>query len=105
MTPTALVIFLMPAGEAFPVMVSALMTASMVMPTVMSLTVMMAVVITFCVRIILQRPFGQRFCGCISRTGDTAVELDARFGKRVLCAHADATADQRVRLGRLKKSG
>ena len=105
MAAAALVTFLMPTVEAFAVMVSALVTASVMMPTLVPLTVVMAVVIAFSIGIILQRTLCQSLSGRIGRTGDPAVELDARLGQRSLRAHADAAADQRVHLCGFQKSG
>ena len=89
MAAAALVTFLMPAVEAFAVM----------MPAVMAFTVVMAVVVAFGIGIILQRTPCQSLRGCIGRTGNPAVELDSRLGQRVLRTHADAAADQCIRLG------
>ena len=102
MPAAALVTLLMAAVEAFSMMVpafvsftvvAALMPFSMVMPAIVPLTVMMAVVVAFGIGIILQRAIRQSLRGCVGRTGNTTVELDPRFGKRSLRAHADAAAD------------
>lgn len=73
MAVAALVAFLMAAVEAFTVVVSAFMPLAMVMPTLMSFTVMVSGVITFCVGIILQCPFGQRLRGRVCRACHAAV--------------------------------
>ena len=113
MPAAALVALLVATIEAFAVVVSALVTASMVvsalvtasvvMPTLVTLTVV-AVVIAFGVGVILQRPLGQCLCGCVRETGHTAVKLNPSFGQRILCTHADASANQRVYLGGLQKA-
>ena len=115
MTAAALIALLMAAVEALPVMVPALvflavvvpafMTFSMVMPALVAFPVVMAVVIAFSIGIILQCTLCQSLSGRIGRTGDPAVELDARLGQRSLCAHANAAADQRVHLCGFQKSG
>ena len=115
MTAAALIALLMAAVEALPVMVSTLvflavvvpafMTFSMVMPALVAFPVVMAVVIAFSIGIILQCTLCQSLSGRIGRTGDTAVELDARLGQRSLRAHANAAADQRVHLCGFQKSG
>ena len=98
MPAAALVALLVATIEAFAVVVSALMSASVMMSTLVTLTVV-AVVIAFGVGVILQRPFGQCLCGCIRETGHAAVKLNPSFGQRILCTHADASANQRVYLG------
>ena len=115
MTVTALVPLLMAAVEAFPVMVPALMflavvvpafmAFSMVMPALVAFPVVMAVVVAFGIGIILQRTLCQSLRGRIGRTGDPAVKLDARFSKCILCAHADAAADQRIHLRCFQETG
>lgn len=105
MAAAALVTFLMPTVEAFAVMVSALVTASVMMSTLVPLTVVMAVVVAFGIGIILQRTLCQSLHGCIGRTGNPAVELDSRLGQRILRTHADAAADQCIRLGGFQESG
>ena len=103
MPAAALVALLVATIEAFAVVVSALVTASMVVPTLVTLTVV-AVVIAFGVGVILQRPLGQCLCSCVRETGYAAVKLNPSFGQRILCAHADASANQRVYLGGLQKA-
>ena len=105
MAAAALVTFLMPTVEAFAVMVSALVTASVMMSTLVPLTVVMAVVVAFGIGIILQRTLCQSLRGCIGRTRNPAVELDSRLGQRILRTHADAAADQCIRLGGFQESG
>ena len=115
MTAAALIALLMAAVEALPVMVSTLvflavvvpafMTFSMVMPALVAFPVVMAVVIAFSIGIILQCTLCQSLSGRIGRTGDPAVELDARLGQRILRTHADAAADQCIRLGGFQESG
>ena len=105
MAAAALVTFLMPTVEAFAVMVSALVTASVMMSTLVPLTVVMAVVVAFGIGIILQRTLCQSLCGRIGRTGNPAVELDPRLSQRILCPHADAAADQCVRLRCFQEAG
>ena len=115
MTAAALIALLMAAVEALPVMVSTLvflavvvpafMTFSMVMPALVAFPVVMAVVIAFSIGIILQCTLCQSLSGRIGRTGDPAVELDSRLGQRVLRTHADAAADQCIRLGGFQESG
>ena len=105
MAAAALVTFLMPTVEAFAVMVSTLVTASVMMSTLVPLTVVMAVVVAFGIGIILQRTLCQSLRGCIGRTRNPAVELDSRLGQRILRTHADAAADQCIRLGGFQESG
>ena len=70
----------------------------------MTFRVRMLVVIAACLRIIDQLSLGQGFCRFIRGARHAAVERDACLGKSCLCAHADATADQRVCLGSLQKA-
>ena len=94
----------MPAVEAFAVVMTAFVPFTVMMTAFMAFTVM-AMVIASGVGIILQCPFGQRLRGCVSGTGDTAVKLNPGLGQRILCTHADAAADQRVRLCRFQEPG
>ena len=101
MTAAALVAFLMTAVEALTVVMTALVTTSVVMTAVMAFTV----VIASGVGIILQRPLDQRLRSCIRRAAHAAVKLNSGLGQCVLRTHADAPADQRVRLGSLQETG
>ena len=115
MTAAAFISLLVAAVKAFAVVVSALMPLtvvvsafmvfSMVMPALVAFPVVMAVVIAFSIGIILQCTLCQSLSGRVGRTGDPAVELDARLGQRSLRAHANAAADQRVHLCGFQKSG
>ena len=105
MASAAFIAFLVAARMPFTVVVSAHMALSMVMTTIMTFTVMMAVVIAFGVGIILQCPFGQRLRGRVCRACHAAVEFDSRLSQSILRTHADAAADQRVRLRRFQKPG
>ena len=66
---------------------------------------MVAVVIAFRIRIILQRSLCQCLRSCIRGTGYAAVKLNSGFGQCVPCSHTDAAADQRVHLCRFQKTG
>ena len=105
MASAAFIAFLVAARMPFTVVVSAHMALSMVMTTIMTFTVMMAVVIAFGVGIILQCPFGQHLRGRVCRACHAAVEFDSRLSQSILRTHADAAADQRVRLRRFQKPG
>ena len=115
MTAAAFISLLVAAVKAFAVVVSALMPLtvvvsafmvfSMVMPALVAFPVVMAVVVAFGIGIILQRTLCQSLCGRIGRTGNPAVELDPRLSQRILCPHADAAADQCVRLRCFQEAG
>lgn len=87
-------------------MVSALAASATVVTTgvtfavVMITVVMLAVVIALHVRIVRKRTVKQSRDRRVAVARDTAVKLDAAFGKCRLCASADATANQRVRADR-----
>ena len=81
MSAAALVVLLVAAIKAFPVVVSALVTTSVV-AAVVSFPVMMAVVITPGIGIILERALGKSLCCCVGRAGNPAVELDPQEGVR-----------------------
>ena len=99
MMPVAsFVALLVAAVEALSMMVPTFVSITVVVAAIVSLAVMMTVVVAFGIGIILQRTLCQSLRGRIGGTGDPAVKLDARFGKCILCAHADAAADQRIRL-------
>ena len=115
MAAAAVIAFLMAAVETVAMVMTALVLPAMVMSAFMSFTVMVTafmsfsmmvtVVITLCVGIKLQRALSKRFGCCISRTGYTAVKHDTRLGQRVPCSHADAAADQGIRLRGIKEAG
>ena len=71
----------------------------------MPLAVMVVMVITSGIGIILQRALGQRLCCGVRGAGHAAVEPDARLSQRALRAHADAAADQGIRLSGFQESG
>ena len=124
MTAAAIVTFLVTAVHALPemmatvmtfsvvmtafmllaMMMSALMTFSVMMATVMPLTVMMAVVVAPGVRIIFQCAFSKCLCCSVCRFLNTCVKLDSGIRKRCLRSHADASADQGVRLHGLQEA-
>ena len=93
------------AASAVMTAVVALTVMMAVMAAVVIFSVMMAMVVTLGVRIELQTALRQRLCCCIRRAVHAAVERDARFRKRVARAHADAAADQRVRLRCFQETG
>ena len=105
MTAAALIAFLMAAVEAFAVVMSAHMPLATVMTTIVTLAVMVAVMVASGIGIILKRPLGKGLCRRIGGTGNTAVEANPRLGQRVLRAHANAAADQRVHLRRFQEAG
>ena len=115
MTAAAFISLLVTAVKAFAVVVSALMPLtvvvsafmvfSMVMPALVAFPVVMAVVVAFGIGIILQRTLCQSLRGRIGRTGNPAVELDSRLSQRILCPHADAAADQCIRLRCFQEAG
>jgi hypothetical protein len=103
MTAAALVALLVAAIKAFPVVVAALVTLAVV-AAVMAFAVMMAVVVAFGVGIIGEPAFGQRLGRRVRGAAHAAVEFDPGFCQRALRAHADAAADQRVRLRGLQET-
>ena len=115
MLATTLVTLLMAAVEALSVMVPALvsltmmmaafMAFSLVMPAIVAFPVMMAVVVTSGIGIILQRAVCKSLCCRVGRTGNPAVKPNPCFGQRSLSAHADAAANQRIRLRGFQKAG
>ena len=105
MAAAALIALLVTALEAFSMMVPAFVPCTMMMPALMAFSVMMAVVVASGIGIILQRILCQSLRSCVGRTGNAAVEPDPRLGQRSLCAHADAAADQRIRLRSFQKAG
>ena len=92
------------AVMAFTVVMAALMPFA-VMTALVPVLVMMTVVIAFGGRVILQRAVRQSLRGRVGGTGNAAVKLDVCLGQRVLRAHADAAADQRVHLRRFQEAG
>ena len=89
------------AFAASAAVVAAGVTFTVVMLAVVVLTVvMLAVVIALHVRIVCKRTVKQCRDRRVAIARDTAVKLDAAFGKCRLCASADATANQRVRADR-----
>jgi hypothetical protein len=95
---------MMPALVAISVMVAAFMTFAMVMPAFVTLIMIVTVVVAFSIGVIIQLPGSQRLYSRISRTGNTAVQLDPSLGQRVLRAHADTAANQRIYLCGFQKS-
>ena len=68
---------------------------------VTAVTIVVLVMIAAGIGIIVQMAFRQRFCRFVRGALHARIELHTRLSQRHLCAHADAAADQRVRLGRL----
>ena len=64
----------------------------------------MPMMIALRLRIVLEFSLRQSPGRRIRAALDTAKELDARLGQRVLGAHADAAADQRIHPGSLQKA-
>lgn len=88
MAAASVVAFLMTAAVSLSVVVPAFMTFSVVVP----------MVVTLGIGIIFQSALDQCFGCFVRRTRYAAVEFDARFGQRILSAHADAAAEQGVHL-------
>ena len=101
-------VFFVCALSVVVVAASAVMTAFVtlaVMTAIVIFAVMMTVVVTLCVGIELQIPLRERQCRCVCGPGHATVERDACFRKCVARAHADAAADQRVRLRCFQETG
>ena len=100
-------------GLSFVVMAAAAVMAAFVtlavvmavMAAVMVLAVVMTVVVALRVGVELQISLRERECRRVSGSGHAAVEMNARFRERVARAHADAAADQSIRLRRFQKTG
>ena len=75
---------------------AAVMTAAMVAAGVAALTMLVIVVVAADVRVVAEISGQQRMDSCVGITADTAEEPDARLRQRLLCAAADAAADERV---------
>ena len=114
MPAAALVSLLVTAVEAFSMMVPAFVALAVlvaavmafaVMSTLMAFPVMMVVVVAPGVGIIREPAFGQRLDRRVRGAVHAAVELDPGLSQRILCAHANAAADQRVRLRGFQKTG
>ena len=91
------------------------MTRTMTMPTitavvfiVLAAVVVIAMIVVMMVaagiRVISKVPFGKGLCRSVCRSLDAGIELDACICKSRLRSHADAAADQSIRLYRLQKS-
>ena len=115
MTAAAFISLLVTAVKAFAVVVSALMPLtvvvsafmvfSMVMPALVAFPVMMVVVVAPGVGIIREPAFGQRLDRRVRGAVHAAVELDPRLSQRILCPHADAAADQCIRMRCFQEAG
>lgn len=97
------VALLVAAIKAFPVVVPALMALAVMMPALVAFAVV-AVMVAPGVGIIRELAFGQRPGRRVRGAAHAAVELDPGLGQRVLRAHADPAADQRVHLRSLQES-
>ena len=103
---------MMPALVFFAVMMAAVLIAMMitaflsftVMPARMPLDVMMPVVVTVGIGVIFKRSFNKSFCSSISSALNPCVKLDPGIGKCRLRTHANASANQSIRLNRLQES-
>ena len=122
MTAAALVALLMAAVETISVMMPALvfftvMTAAVLivmmvtaflsftmMPARMPFAVMMPVVVTAGIGVIFQRSFNKSFYSSISSALNPCIKLDPGIGKCRLRTHANASANQSIRLNRLQES-
>ena len=122
MTAAALVALLMAAVETISVMMPALvffavMTVAVLIvmvitaflsftmiPARMPLDVMMPVVVTAGIGVIFQRSFNKSFYSSISSALNSCIKLDPGIGKCRLRTHANASANQSIRLNRLQES-
>jgi len=76
---------------------AATVRAAAVSSTIMTpIAVLMVVMVALDVRIIAEIMRKKCLDCCVTRTADTAVELDARIGKCHLCATADTSADKNI---------
>ena len=93
----------------------AVMTRTMTMPTITAVVfIMLAAVVAVAmvvvmmvaagIRVISKVSFGKGLCRSVCRSLDAGIELDTCICKSRLRSHADAAADQSIRLYRLQKS-
>ena len=78
-------------------------TATVIAAAVTALAVLVIVVVALDVGMIVEVVRKKRLDCRIARADDTAIELDAGFGKCHLCATADAAADENVSADDLQK--
>ncbi len=88
---------MMTAFMAFAMMVTAFISITVMVTAAMFFTMVMAVVVAPGVGIIFQSSFSKGFCSSIRRPPDTCVKPDPDIRKGHLRAHADTSADQRIR--------
>lgn len=82
-----------------------LVTSTVVIAAVVPAGVTAAVVAALNVGVVFQRSVKQGFCGSIGAAGYAAVQFDAGFGQSVLRSSADTSADQRIHIKILQKTG
>ena len=58
--------------------------------------VMMPMMVTMCIRIILQISFGQSLCCIVRRALNSCIKFDSGICERHLCTHTDSSADQNL---------
>ena len=69
-----------------------------------AVVVVMVMMVAVGIRVISKVPLGKGLRRSVCRSLDAGIELDPRIGESRLRSHADATADQSIRLYRLQKS-
>ena len=97
MTATSIITMMVSAIKPYTMMVSAFMSIA-VMPAIVILSMMMTVVVAFCVWIILQCSRSQRLSSIVGRSGYSTIKLYASLSHRILCSHPNAAADQGIDL-------
>ena len=66
--------------------------------------VMMPMMVTMCIRIILQISFGQSLCCIVRRALNSCIKFDSGICERHLCTHTNSSTDQNVCFYCLQKS-
>ena len=86
----------------------AMLTVTAVVFIVMAAVVVVAVIVVMMVaagiRVISEVSFGKGLRRSVCRSLNAGIELDPRIGEGRLRSHADAAADQGIRLYRLQKA-
>ena len=103
MTATSIITMMVSAIKTSTMIVSAFMSIA-VMPAIVILSMMMTVVVAFCVWIILQCSCSQRLSSIISRSGYATIKLYASLSQRILCSHPNTAADQGIDLRVFQKA-
>ena len=93
----------MPRTMAMPT-ITALVFIVMAAVVAAAVVVVMVMMVAVGIRVISKVLLGKGLCCSVCRSLDVGIELDPRIGESRLRSHADATADQSIRLYRLQKS-